>query len=56
MIINPRTNEAEAREAQALGTQTLVVTGTAGELKTIEKMKRRTRAFGRVDIYVSGAA
>jgi len=59
MIINTRTNEAEARsverEAQALGK--LVVAGTAGKLSTIEKMKRRAEgAFGRVDIYVSSAA
>ena len=61
VIINARTNEAEARsverEAQALGAKTLVVMGTAGELKTIEEMKRRAEdAFGRVDIYVSNAA
>ena len=61
MIINARTNEAEARsvelEAQALGAKTLVVMGTAGELSTIEEMKRRAEdAFGRVDIYVSNAA
>src|ERR1700750_2125446 len=45
VIINARTNEAEARsverEAQALGAKALVVMGTAGELGTIEEMKRR---------------
>ena len=61
VIINARTNEAEARsverEAQALGAKTLVVMGTAGELGTIEEMKRRAEdAFGLVDIYVSNAA
>ena len=61
VIINSRTNEAEARgvekEAQALGAKTLVVMGTAGELKTVEEMKRRAEeSFGRVDIYVSNAA
>ncbi len=61
VIINARTNEAEARgverEAQALGAKTLVVMGTAGELKTVEEMKRRAEeTFGRVDIYVSNAA
>ena len=61
VIINARTNETEARsverEAQALGAKTLVVMGTAGELSTIEDMKRRAEgAFGRVDIYVSNAA
>ena len=55
VIINSRTNEAEARsvekEAQALGAKTLVVMGTAGELKTVEEMKRRAEeTFGRVDI------
>lgn len=61
VIINSRANEAEARgverEAQALGAKTLVVMGMAGELKTIEEMKRRAEdTFGRVDIYVSNAA
>ena len=61
VIINARTNEAEARsvekEAQALGAKTLVVMGTAGELATVEEMKRQAeKAFGRVDIYVSNAA
>ena len=40
VIINSRTNEAEARsvehEAQALGAKTLVVMGTAGELTTVQ--------------------
>src|SRR5918995_478194 len=61
VIINARTNEQEARgvekEAQALGAKTLVVMGTAGEVKTVEEMKRRAEeTFGRVDIYVSNAA
>jgi NAD(P)-dependent dehydrogenase (short-subunit alcohol dehydrogenase family) len=61
VIINSRTNEAEARrvehEAQALGAKTLVVMGAAGELQTVEEMKRRAEnKFGRVDIYVSNAA
>ena len=61
VIINSRTNEAEARrveqEAQALGAKTLVVMGTAGELQTVEEMQRRAEeTFGRVDIYVSNAA
>src|ERR1700730_12919103 len=61
VIIHARTNAAEAlrdeREAQALGEKTLVLMGTAGELGTIEEMKRRAEdAFGRVDIYVSNAA
>ena len=61
VIINSRTNEAEARsvehEAQALGAKTLVVMGAAGELKTVEDMQRRAEAtFGRVDMYVSNAA
>src|SRR2546427_8011757 len=61
VIINSRTNEAEARgveqEAQALGAKTLVVMGTAGELQTVEEMKRLAEdKFGRVDIYVSNAA
>jgi 3-oxoacyl-[acyl-carrier protein] reductase len=55
VIINSRTNEAEARsvehEAQALGAKTLVVMGTAGELTTVEDMQRRAAAtFGCVDI------
>src|SRR5262245_43413464 len=59
--IKPRTNEAEARrverEVQAVRTKTIVVMGPAGELSTIEEMKRRAEdAFGRVDIYVSNAA
>jgi len=61
VIINSRTNEAEARsvehEAQALGAKTLVVMGTAGDMQTVEEMKRRAEGkFGRVDIYVSNAA
>ncbi len=61
VIINARTNEAEARsverEAQALGAKTLVVMGTAGELEPVEEMTRQAEAtFGRVDIYVSNAA
>jgi len=61
VIINARTNEEEARsvekEAQALGAKTLVVMGTAGELATVEELKRRAEeTFGRVDIYVSNAA
>lgn len=61
VVINARTNEQEARsvekEAQALGAATLVVVGTAGELETVEEMKRRAEeTFGRVDIYVSNAA
>ena len=61
VIINARSNEQEARgvekEAQALGAKTLVVMGTAGELKTVEEMRRRAEeTFGRVDIYVSNAA
>ena len=55
VIINSRSNEAEARrvehEAQALGAKTLVVMGTAGELQTVEEMKRRAEdKFSRVDI------
>jgi len=51
VIINSRTNEAEARsvehEAQALGAKTLVVMGAAGELRTVEEMQRRAEAtFG----------
>ena len=58
VIINSRTNEAEARsverEAQALGAKTLVVMGTAGEIGTVEEMKLRAEdAFGRVDIYTA---
>src|SRR5258706_16253040 len=61
VVINSRTNEQEARsvekEAQALGARTLVVLGAAGDLETIEEMKRRAQdTFGRVDIYVSNAA
>src|SRR5262249_53225773 len=61
VIINSRTNEAEARSvehaAQALGAKTLVVMGAAGELTTVEEMRRRAEAtFGRVDIYISNAA
>src|SRR4029079_16932925 len=61
VIINSRTNETEARsvdqEAQALGAKTLVVRGTAGELQTVEELKRRAEdKLGRVDIYVSNAA
>ena len=61
VVINARSNEAEARgvekEAQALGAKTLVVMGTAGELATVEELKRRSyETFGHVDIYVSNAA
>src|SRR5438552_1642635 len=54
VIINSRTNEAEARsverEAQALGVKTLVVMGAAGELTTVEEMQRRAAAtFGRAN-------
>src|SRR5437667_12623117 len=61
VIINSRTNEAEARgvehEAQALGAQTLVGMGAAGELKTMEDMQRRAQeTFGRVDMYGSNGA
>ena len=57
VIINSRTNEAEARgvehEAQALGAKTLVVMGTAGELQTVEEMKRppRTSSVGSTSTY-----
>jgi len=61
VIINTRSNreqaEAVAKEAQALGAKTLIVMGVAGELATVEEMKRRAEdTFGRVDIYVSNAA
>jgi NAD(P)-dependent dehydrogenase (short-subunit alcohol dehydrogenase family) len=61
VIINSRSNRAQAesveKEAKALGAKTLVVMGTAGELATVEEMKRRAEeTFGRVDIYVSNAA
>jgi len=61
VIINSRSNreqaESVAKEAQALGARTLIVMGTAGELATVEEMKRRAEdTFGRVDIYVSNAA
>src|ERR1043165_5083738 len=61
VIINTRTNREEAesvaKEAQALGAKTLIVMGTAGELATVEEMKRRAEdTFGRVDIHVSNAA
>lgn len=61
VVINSRANEDEARsveeEARALGAETLVVVGAAGELGTVAEMKRRSEeAFGRVDIYVSNAA
>jgi 3-oxoacyl-[acyl-carrier protein] reductase len=61
VIINSRTNEEEARsverEAQELGAKTLVVMGTAGDLATVEEMKKRAEeTFGRVDISVSNAA
>ena len=45
VIINSRSNREEAesveKEAQALGAKTLVVMGVAGELSTVEEMKRR---------------
>jgi NAD(P)-dependent dehydrogenase (short-subunit alcohol dehydrogenase family) len=61
VIINARTNveaaQAVENEARALGAKTLVVMGAAGELTTVEEMKRRaTDRFGHVDIYVSNAA
>jgi NAD(P)-dependent dehydrogenase (short-subunit alcohol dehydrogenase family) len=61
VTINTRSNREQAaaveKEAQALGAKTLVVMGAAGELSTVEEMKRRAEdTFGRVDIYVSNAA
>ncbi|MEX2446221.1 MAG: SDR family oxidoreductase [Dehalococcoidia bacterium] len=61
VIVNGRSNrdevESVAEEARALGAQALVVMGEAGDLATVEEMKRQAEAtFGRVDIYVSNAA
>src|SRR5580704_11224682 len=61
VVINVRANTAEAEavaeEAHRLGAETLVVVGEAGNLDTVEEMKRRAEEqFGRVDIYVSNAA
>jgi len=61
VVINSRTNKEEAagvaKEAQAFGAKTLIVMGAAGDLGTVEEMKKRSEeTFGRVDIYVSNAA
>ena len=45
VIINSRSNREQAesveKEAKALGAKTLIVMGVAGELSTVEEMKRR---------------